>query len=103
MVLIKFLRLFHEQNQLNCTHVDREREHRKMKCKVCGTEFPENDPDFIYPTNKTRSGWAAACPFCSLYVLGESEEEVLNTWQSMSVREMTAWDIALTKLHARRF
>lgn len=46
-----------------------------IECPRCGTHFEEEDLDFLYPANRQKTNWCAACPFCHYNVLAPTLEE----------------------------
>ena len=56
-------------------------------CPFCGYEFAEDDTNAVYPITKTKDLWACGCEQCSAQVVGESETESIQAWNTRKGQE----------------
>ncbi len=58
-----------------------------LPCPFCGHVLDiENDPDVLYPVDRTYELWNIVCPAnsggCDAHILGDSSEDVIKKWNT---------------------
>lgn len=74
-----------------------------MNCLACGAKIYEDDLDFVYPNNTDGTMWTVACPYCSLFMTGNTEEEAIAAWKSLSKKEAVALEAILARISKNEY
>lgn len=57
------------------------RKRKRILCPKCKAVFDAKDPDYLYPTNRNKTEWCAACPYCTYYLTAATMIEADNLFR----------------------